>query len=397
MRAFILLPTTPFLRVVFLDRRQRLRAVLIHCRFHTLATFQNMYIDDAHASISSMKSSSEEHDVKEATAALKGLLGLGTASSQSTPSPSARPAESLTEALPSIDAPKQQKKKKNKKKKPASAVSATDDMSTPPSNSSNAAAVVSNSSAKVKSKHHPSKKNKKKESENYSLSAFQSSPDASKLPTPSFLSSPPAAVGKSSVTTSASTPSPNGSHVVSIPEAGELDVQLPVANETKIVDTAGADSLHLNETTKEEPVSTTGVNLAAAIAAEQPSVSPPMYAPQHYNAPMYPPPPQHHPMYHNPMPPQPMPPQHAMYGTPPGYVTIPVQVPPHLIMPGRHMVVTSPAGYPVQVAVPEGIAPGMVIPVHVPVGPPLHMMPYPPPPYPNQTQGPPSSNNQYPH
>jgi hypothetical protein len=368
---------------------------LIHSQFYTSAVFQNMYIDDAHASNSSMKSSSEEHDVKEATAALKGLLGLGTASSQSTPSPPDRPAESQAEALPLNDAPKQQKKKRSKKKKPASSVAPPEVGSTPPSNNSNAAAVVSQSNAKVKSKNHPSKKNKKKESENYSLSAFQSSPDASKLPMPSFLSSPPAAAGKSSVTTSASTPSPNGSHVASIPETGEPDVQVPLANEVKTVDTA--KTFHPTETAKEEPVSATGVNLAAAIAAEQPSASPPMYAPPGNNGPMYPPPPHHHPMYHNPMPPQPMPPQHAMYGTPPGYMTIPVQVPPHLIMPGRHMVVTSPAGYPVQVAVPEGIAPGTIIPVHVPVGPPLHMMPFPPPHFPNQAQAPPSSSNQYPH
>ena len=342
---------------------------------------RNMYIDETIASNSSMKSSSEDHDVKEATAALKGLLGLGgTTSSQSTPFPSTL-GEQTNEsaAVPSIDAPKQPKKKKNKKKKPAATsptiVPTTEAGNTPPNGST--AAVVSNHKPKGKT-NHPSKKNKKKESENYSLSAFQSSPDASKLPTPSFLSSPPTA--KHNAT--AATPSTNENHAA-MWEIGESN--LPLGNETTKSASPPAESKETNrtlETEEKEPVSATGVNLAAAIAAEQRSE--PMY-PAHNNGPMYPPP-AHHP--HHPYPMPHMPPQHAMYGTPPGYVTIPVQVPPHL-MPGRHMVVTSPAGYPVQVAVPEGIAPGMIIPVHVPVGPPLHMMPFPP-------HYPPPPSSQYP-
>jgi hypothetical protein len=56
-------------------------------------------------------------------------------------------------------------------------------------------------------------------------------------------------------------------------------------------------------------------------------------------------------------------------------VTIQVQVPP-VLMPGRQMIVTSPAGYPVQIVVPEGYQAGMIIPVFVPAAPPMqHMLP----------------------
>ena len=56
------------------------------------------------------------------------------------------------------------------------------------------------------------------------------------------------------------------------------------------------------------------------------------------------------------------------------YVTIQVQVPPTLL-PNRQMVVVSPMGYPVQVRVPDGVPPGMVIPVHVPMTPPPQQPP----------------------
>jgi hypothetical protein len=72
-----------------------------------------------------------------------------------------------------------------------------------------------------------------------------------------------------------------------------------------------------------------------------------------------------------------MQPHFDMYRTLTGYVTVLVEVPPQLLMPGRRMVVTSPAGYPVQVAVPEGFATGTTIPVQVPA-----QMPFPPTPYP---------------
>ena len=84
------------------------------------------------------------------------------------------------------------------------------------------------------------------------------------------------------------------------------------------------------------------------------------------------------------------------YASPPGYMTIQVQVPPNLIMPGRTMIVPSPAGYPVQIAIPDGVLPGMIIPVHVPMGPPLHMMPPPQPP-PMLHQLPPQMTQVQPH
>lgn len=51
----------------------------------------------------------------------------------------------------------------------------------------------------------------------------------------------------------------------------------------------------------------------------------------------------------------------------PPYLTIQVQV-PNVLMPGRRMIVQSPwtGGYPVPIVVPEGVLPGMVIPVSIP-------------------------------
>merc|ERR1712232_749390 len=92
--------------------------------------------------------------------------------------------------------------------------------------------------------------------------------------------------------------------------------------------------------------------------------------------------------------------QTAMPPNYPQYVTIQVQVPP-ILLPGRQMMVppsnmTGP--YPIPVIVPEGIQPGMIVPVHVPVyippphhpphgiySPPRQAIPPSPPPPPQQT------------
>jgi len=53
----------------------------------------------------------------------------------------------------------------------------------------------------------------------------------------------------------------------------------------------------------------------------------------------------------------------------PQYVTIQVQVPP-VLLPGRQMMVSAVPGYSVPIVVPEGIHPGMILPVTIPAHPP---------------------------
>ena len=322
-----------------------------------------------------------------------------------------------------------------------------------------------------------SKKQNKQENENFAWSAFQSSPDPTKLPIPSFLS-PTAAPTPNNTTESSnhkdnrndwngngddSTDSKTKSTSVTVSDSGaEFHPDHPIMTSSNIDAVSSpqrndqvqsiADSendIARNDrnakehglpvavtpliTTPDNPLEVTGVNVAAALAASQPTnsvprtgataVTPPFTTPPNHiinnnnnstmtysmRPSMYPnnfgpPPPQNHaPPYHRFPMPQPqhapypnitpshltnpypqLPPgqpqshvPHNPYASPPGYVTIQVQVPPNLIMPGRTMIVPSPAGYPVQIAVPDGVLPGMIIPVHVPIGLPLHMMPPP--------------------
>ena len=88
--------------------------------------------------------------------------------------------------------------------------------------------------------------------------------------------------------------------------------------------------------------------------------------PYHYNNNnnMYPSPSHHQQQQHSPH-------QHPypLHAAPP-FFTIQVQVPPpQMLMPGRRMMLPgSPmtGGYPISVVVPEGVAPGMYIPVSIP-------------------------------
>ena len=82
--------------------------------------------------------------------------------------------------------------------------------------------------------------------------------------------------------------------------------------------------------------------------------------PYHYNNNMYPS--HHHQQQHSP--------HHYPLHVQPPFFTIQVQVPPpQMLMPGRRMMIPgSPmtGGYPINVVVPEGVAPGMYIPVSIP-------------------------------
>jgi hypothetical protein len=267
-------------------------------------------------------------DVNEATATLKGMLGIGS----NTPSKKSETVASLVKEEPSFKVKEEQpsnKKKKNKKpKKKKQNVS-------PKENKPN---VQTNST---------------EGSEKFAWSAFQASPDASSLPIPAFsLATTKPTVDVSGLTTS-------------VPE-----------ERSDIADTSRSKDSVVEEKIVEEPpvqeeeaalVSKTGINLAA-LAASPPSHTSINSTPRHTTPSQvtYEPPIHHHAPH---------------YPQPPHLMTIQVQVPP-VLMPGRQMVVTSPMGYPVQVTVPEGVPAGMVIPVNVPAyrHPAPHMMPGPAPP-----------------
>lgn len=75
---------------------------------------------------------------------------------------------------------------------------------------------------------------------------------------------------------------------------------------------------------------------------------------------------------HYPVPQQPhangyqhQPPMMQHHSHAPQYVTIQVQVPP-VLLPGRQMMVSAVPGYSVAIVVPEGVHPGMIIPVTIP-------------------------------
>jgi Proline-rich nuclear receptor coactivator motif len=384
-----------------------------------------------------------EEQVNEATAALKGLLGLGVQSTrpQQSPDAVAETEQVVTAVAPEQGAVKSKKKKNNRKKKPNETVSTdapvdntTGTTNTPAPKTAPKSNPKPNKpngdNANTKKKKPPKKSNsnisthsKTKESENFAWSAFQSSPDASKLPIPAFLSasssinnsSTEAAevlgnvgnevdVDKVAATPKAAKPDGTvGESVAVVPKVDETNALSETPNrEESVSDQEVAEAI--TDPSLEEAVSATGVNLAEALAA---ATSPPVLPPappqlhqsyllqqqqvpynQSFNR-FYPGPPaplpqfppmqhHHHPhmsqqqqQQHHPLPQhqyqqQQQQQQHAPYAPPPGYVTIHVQVPPVLMMPGRQMVVTSPAGYPVHVVVPDGIPPGMIIPVHVP-------------------------------
>jgi hypothetical protein len=361
-----------------------------------------------------MKGGDEDHDVIEATAALKGMLGIGgttTAASADDQPPQGDGAQNAKAKS------KKPKKKKNKAKgndaqgqKPSEPLPAEESPTAPATTDQS----KQNRPNSQKKKNQPKKK---KESGNYAWSAFQSSPDPSKLPIPEFAT--PVADEKDQVSahlvTSADPVQLHHSNSEKPSEASpasasedqhaaidtrsnsdakfESNVEEPLRQEAS-AETAGNDTADDNPS-PEPPVSETGVNLAAALVS-----SPPQEDTMHSNPPVHPVHPLsvHHvppaygagpgmspPMYPYHQPPRypmsaagsPTYPLHTMQmppPPPPGYMTIQVQVPP-VLMPGRQMIVTSPAGYPVQVVVPDGIPPGMIIPVHVPAGPPMHMIP----------------------
>ena len=399
-----------------------------------------------------------EQEVNEATAQLKGLLGIGGGGEKQPPPSSTttnkqqqeNPAASEPGAGGGGNKPNNQKNKRNRKNKKDNKQQQQKDnkekdegnhqqqqQNRVHSKSPSASArppkdgnkKVGGKSGKKNANKKNSKDNKdnkgnnpagggnasvnipaavKKPGPNFAWSAFQSSPDASKLPIPAFspantdkkvvevsdaaaenqaLSSLlPAAPGTS---TTVPPRSNDDIDLSNAPRAEDLEDQQIAESKKKI--TSGQEEPAEGEKDEAPSTSKTGINLAALASPKTEATAPkntppPMPSTQHptQQPPSFPsqgPQPQQQPppfpQYQHPGNPYGHPmqqmQQHQAYHAPPGYMTIQVQVPPAL-MPGRQMVVSSPAGYPVRVVVPEGIPPGMVIPVHVPAGPPMHMM-----------------------
>jgi hypothetical protein len=309
-----------------------------------------------------------EQEVNEATAALKGMLGIGMGSPAAADKPAETPEEPDVEPKAST-----KKKKNNKKKKKAATTPAAEDLQSPPPKPPQPDNKKGNNNRKKGGTSNKKKGKPAAPDENFAWSKFQSSPDASKLPMPTFpLVSPTPLPRKVEKDEPKATPP----ETVALPK----EAQSPAEKREAPVEVAPSNTA---------PASATGVNLAAlassppksaTMAPPGPSLAAGLLPPQQQQPPFAPPP-----YYGNP----PMQP----YGAPPGYVTIRVQVPQGLN--GQQMVVNTPSGYPVQVMVPPGIPPGAVIPVHVPAGPPMHMMP---PPHPSYGGGyyPPPGNNGHP-
>jgi hypothetical protein len=307
--------------------------------------------------------------VNEATAALKGLLGIGGGSVVQTP---------IKDDTGKTKGPK--KGKGGKQETPKRNKQADRSQSNPKSANSRG--------AKTKEKKPP-------QAENFAWSAFQSSPDPSSLPIPAFMA-PANSLNIDESTTqldSNKLPSvltglgeqqtePPPIELMNAPRAEDLEAQ-QIASAEKATETPKTVELQPETPKKEKPEpeeekqnSASGINLAALAASPaQPHSAPSprnpgtSLPPQLFSSPQ--------PQFSSPGPYRTPPQPQSPYLPPsPSYVTIQVQVPP-VLGPDRRMVVHSPAGYPVQILVPEGVPPGMVIPVHVPAGPMIQSPYYP--------------------
>jgi hypothetical protein len=314
-----------------------------------------------------------DKDINEATAKLKGLLGIGGGLSVA-PSKETVPTTGTSTPAPAGHTTSKSSNKKSKKK---------GGKDSPPSQKNNGN-KQQQQKPKGKKKNNNNNPATPAKSENFAWSAFQSSPDPSKLPLPAFSPSnakttvdiePISCLLNQAAGAGAGGPSdpPDLSNA-----ARAEDIEDQLIAEAKQKEAAGKPKEEpttvKDESPSEAPVSKTGVNLAAALASNtsqhntsDPQQSSPPLSSQQYSNPT---------QSYNHQPVQQQQQQQQQYPPPPppGYVTIQVQV-PMVLMPGRQMYVTTPNGFPVQVQVPEGIPPGAVISVHVPAGPPLHMMP----------------------
>ncbi|KAI2499086.1 hypothetical protein MHU86_15416 [Fragilaria crotonensis] len=296
-----------------------------------------------------------DNDVNEATAALKGMLGIGSGSAGPTPSKSAggKPKGGKQGRKGNQETPKRGSKQNDRSE----------------------------------SNPRPGGGSNTKAQQNFAWSAFQASPDASALPIPAFVSPVNSATGDES--SAQLDPSqlisllsrsgdqqlnPVPVEIINAPRAEDLEAQ-QIAEAEKAKEATPQVESQLDANTQNEqalqeeakPVSEKGINLAALAASP---TSNPQYPPRVHGAGLLAPPPT--PFSSPQLPPRYL--SHGHFSSPPpqqlpqSYVTMQVQVPP-ILGPDRRLVVHSPAGYPVQILIPDGVPPGMVIPVHVPTSP----------------------------
>jgi len=403
--------------------------------------------------------SSMDQGVNEATAALKGLLGIGgiggvagagTASSPSsaqwaerdatqqlkaTGGTNAKPDAAAHQEKPEQDETvgadqakpqdRKAKKKRNRKKKEGSSNKQA-------GNGGNGASSNQKQSKKGGQKRRgkggndaaAAGKNSNAAPENYAWSAFQSSPDASKLPIPAFSSASAAddddgdgsPIEDTGAVTKLFTKDSDEADGDSKSNSGKE----ASGNANNLADGKGLEesiqtSAHVTgsvapaqptqKDASDAPVSKTGINLAALSGApattagvenqnrsvgnregptpihmQQPVSTEEQMNQQHQN---WHPHQQHrhHPnlqhQHQHQHQHQNLPPHSQMFQPvpqlPPAYMTIQVQV-PMTLLPGRQMIVTAPNGLTVQIVVPQGVPPGAIIPVHIPTVP-MPMMP----------------------
>jgi len=363
-----------------------------------------------------------EVEVKEAEKALKGLLGIGSASgdtpggSSDMPTTSSEKTEDKNVSCQTPPKSTSAKKKKSKSKKKKNTVDGDQD---PPRNPKNSAQKGSQKKKKGAKKSAPAASPSDTQS-NYAMSALFSPPDPSNLPLPAFnnlsfedtaepFSTVDAVVGERSFSPSMDIKSNEDVAHQSHNEAelntreGESSATLAArVNKTSrnVIDKRATPQRNLpSEHTRDVSGSASGVNLAAIASAtpsqsetprppqmttanknpenevdplamlmngssygtSNPSMSYPLgqQYPLHY--PMPPPNPAYghsHPMMHHP----------HLHPPAPSYMTIQVQV-PSVLGPGRQMMAPgSPAtgGFPIPVIVPDGMQPGMIMNVTVP-------------------------------
>jgi hypothetical protein len=359
----------------------------------------NMYVDPAIVNPESSMSTKKD-DVKEATEALKGMLGLGGSGpvsaasavvSKSNPhenggGPSGNdggPFEAQEGSNQANPKPKKKRNNNSNKKKKSQGGGGGEVMAIPPKPTKpkkdepvGAGGSKKQQTNKQASLQQKNKKNQLETTENFAWSAFQSSPDASKLPIPAFTSAPNA---NDDVVEEENLPSPVNLNL------SDSDRASPVKTEDKSTEPTHVEWEDSAPTTATSTTTTSGgggVNLAALAAAGPTMLN---HHPNHHHPHALQPPPPHGPPFPPsqlfPMPPPPPPnffPHPMPHGgpyAPPGFVTIRVQLPP-LLPANRTLIVANPAGFPVQVHIPEQYSPNQIISVNVPSGPPLPPMPF---------------------
>lgn len=290
--------------------------------------------------------------VEDATLALKGILGIASnkpttkeidqAKKSRTPSMNKKKKKSKTPTTESTPNLKESKKEANK--------------------------VKEGGSSMKKSRAKNKKEDQKAEGENYAWSSFQSPPDASSLPLPAFGSFDDVFIRdkkeESSFmkSTNEDSTTEQDSHGINI---SELVISDTSETKEECKDSSITSKKSQNQTSDieeskipQDPLAML-LNPTYGASVSNPGTLSPYSGPHHSIQQPYITTPiaYNQSLHHGSLPPQ------------PPFFSIQVQVPPNLL-PGRRMMVQAPPGQPpISVVVPEGIQPGMFMPVTVPAYP----------------------------